>query len=175
MEPEYEYPEDEYDYGGNDTAPYADPTLSKKQSDMPETLTEKKKLEIKQKSFSKVLEFRGQTFIFLSYIVELRGVISYELPGGEYYRILSKNKYDIRKSKTYMESREMVFRREFPRVDLEEIPECMICCEDIEYPLKPIHAGCGHVVCHECAADHFRQQIKNGRDSKWLSCISKKC
>jgi hypothetical protein len=62
--------------------------MDRMQSDMPDTLTEEKKLEIKQKSTSKVMEFRGQNFIFLSYIVELRGVISYELPGGEYYRIL---------------------------------------------------------------------------------------
>jgi hypothetical protein len=167
--------EKSYSYDSDDSASYSEPDLTKMPSDMPETLTEEKKLKIKQKSFSKVMEFRGQIFVFLSYIVELRGVISYELPGGEYYRILSENKYDIRKSKTYMESREMVFRKKFPQVDLEEIPECMICCEDIGYPLKPVHAGCGHVMCHECAADHFRQQIKNGRDSKWLSCISKKC
>jgi hypothetical protein len=173
MEPDYVYPD--ADECGYDPDPNPEPTLTKMKSDMPETLTEEKKLEIKQKSFSKVMEFRGQNFVFLSYIVELRGVISYELPGGEYYRILSENKYDIRKAKRYMESREMVFRKKFPKVDLEKNPECMICCEDIIYPLKPIHAGCGHVVCHKCAADHLRQQIKNGRDSKWLNCISKNC
>jgi hypothetical protein len=176
MEEEYDYgpEEDEYDYGPEE-AEYEEPTMEMMQSEMPNTLTEEKKLEIKQKSFSKVIEFGGEKFLFLSYIVVLRGVISYELPGGEYYRILEDNKYDIKKAKTYIESREMVFRKRFPRVDLEEIPECLICAEDIEWPLRPIHAGCGHVVCHECAIDYFQQQIRNGRDYKWLSCISKKC
>jgi hypothetical protein len=97
------------------------------------------------------------------------------LPGGEYYRILHEKKFDMNKAKTFIACRYMQFMEKFPHVQLEELPECMICCEDIEFPLKPCHAGCGHVVCHLCAADHFHQQIKNGRECKWLKCISKGC